>query len=44
MPIERVKAHANLGNLTFAVSLAFVVWLVWYFYTGLGGALSSPRA
>jgi len=39
LPIERVKAHANLGNLTFAVSLAFVVWLVWYFYTGLGGAL-----
>jgi TRAP transporter 4TM/12TM fusion protein len=37
--IERVKAHANLGNLTFAISLAFVVWLVWYFYTGLGGAL-----
>jgi TRAP transporter 4TM/12TM fusion protein len=37
--IERVKAHANLGNLIFAVSVAFVVWLVWYAYTGMGGAL-----
>jgi TRAP transporter 4TM/12TM fusion protein len=37
--IERLKAQANLGNLIFAVSLAFTAWLVWYFYTGLGGAL-----
>jgi TRAP transporter 4TM/12TM fusion protein len=34
-----LKSHANLRNLTFAVSLVFFVWLVWYFYTGLGGGL-----
>ncbi|MEK7876141.1 MAG: TRAP transporter permease, partial [Pseudomonadota bacterium] len=39
MLIERVKAQVNLGNLIFAVSVVFTVWLVWYFYTGLGGAL-----
>ncbi|MBI2539875.1 MAG: TRAP transporter permease [Deltaproteobacteria bacterium] len=39
MLIGRLKSHANLGNLTFAVSLVFFVWLVWYFYTGLGGGL-----
>ncbi len=39
MLIDRLKSHANLGNLIFAVSLVFVVWLVWYFYTGLGGSL-----
>jgi TRAP transporter 4TM/12TM fusion protein len=37
--IERVKAHANLGNLIFAVSAVFAAWLVWYAYTGMGGAL-----
>jgi TRAP transporter 4TM/12TM fusion protein len=37
--IERVKAQANLGNLIFAVSVVFVAWLVWYSYTGIGGAL-----
>jgi TRAP transporter 4TM/12TM fusion protein len=37
--IDRLKSHARLRDLTFAVSLAFFVWLVWYFYTGLGGAL-----
>jgi TRAP transporter 4TM/12TM fusion protein len=35
--IERLKHYVNLGNLTFAVSLAFFAWLVRYFYTGLGG-------
>ncbi len=39
MLIARLKSHANIGNLIFAVSLVFVVWLVWYFYTGLGGSL-----
>jgi TRAP transporter 4TM/12TM fusion protein len=34
-----LKTHANLRNLTFGVSLVFVVWLIWYFYTGLGGSL-----
>jgi len=39
VPIDRLKSHANLGNLIFGVSLVFFVWLVWYFYTGLGGSL-----
>ena len=39
MLIARLKSHANIGNLIFAVSLFFVAWLVWYFYTGLGGSL-----
>ena len=37
--LDRLRSLANLGNLIFAVSLVFVAWLVWYFYTGLGGAL-----
>jgi TRAP transporter 4TM/12TM fusion protein len=39
MLIDRIKSHVNIGNLIFAVSLVFSVWLIWYFYTGLGGAL-----
>ena len=39
MLIARLKSHVNIGNLIFAVSLVFVAWLVWYFYTGLGGSL-----
>ena len=39
MLIHRIRSHVNIGNLIFAVSLVFCVWLVWYFYTGLGGAL-----
>jgi len=39
MLIDRIRSHVNIGNLIFAVSLVFFVWLVWYFYTGLGGAL-----
>jgi TRAP transporter 4TM/12TM fusion protein len=35
--IDRLKSHATLRNLTFAFSLVFFVWLVRYFYTGLGG-------
>jgi len=35
--IERLRSHVNLRNLTFAFSLVFFVWLVRYFYTGLGG-------
>ena len=41
MLIARLKSHVNIGNLIFAVSLVFFVWLVWYFYTGLGGSLHS---
>ena len=39
MLIVRLKSHVNIGNLIFAVSLVFFAWLVWYFYTGLGGGL-----
>jgi len=39
MLIDRIRSHLNIGNLIFAISLVFCVWLVWYFYTGLGGAL-----
>jgi len=39
MPIDRIRTHVNIRNLIFAVSLVFFVWLVWYFYTGAGGAL-----
>lgn len=35
---ERVKRHANIKNLIFALSLLMFVWLCWYFYTGYGGA------
>ena len=35
--IERLKAQLTLRNLTFLVSLLMFVWLIWYFYTGLGG-------
>ena len=36
---DRVRSLLNLSNLIFAISTVFVVWLVWYFYTGAGGAL-----
>jgi TRAP transporter 4TM/12TM fusion protein len=39
MPIDRIKPHVNLRNLTFAFSVVMFVWLIWYFYTGLGGPL-----
>jgi TRAP transporter 4TM/12TM fusion protein len=35
--IDRLRGHVNLRNLTFFFSLVFFVWLVRYFYTGLGG-------
>ena len=38
MPIDWLKRHANLRNLTFALSLVMFVWVVWYCYTGFGGA------
>ena len=37
MPIDWLKRHANLRNLTFALSLVMFVWVVWYCYTGSGG-------
>jgi TRAP transporter 4TM/12TM fusion protein len=33
-----LKSYATLKNLTFAFALIQFVWLVWFFYTGLGGA------
>jgi TRAP transporter 4TM/12TM fusion protein len=36
---ERLKREVTLRNLTFAVSLLLFFWLIWYFYTGLGGPL-----
>jgi TRAP transporter 4TM/12TM fusion protein len=38
MPIDWLKRHANLKNLTFALSLVMFVWVIWYCYTGFGGA------
>jgi TRAP transporter 4TM/12TM fusion protein len=33
-----LKNYATLKNLTFAFALIQFVWLIWFFYTGLGGA------
>jgi TRAP transporter 4TM/12TM fusion protein len=33
-----LRKYATLRNLTFVLALIQVVWLVWFFYTGLGGA------
>jgi TRAP transporter 4TM/12TM fusion protein len=35
---EALKKYATLKNLTFVFALIQIVWLVWFFYTGLGGA------
>ncbi|MBI4207084.1 MAG: TRAP transporter permease [Betaproteobacteria bacterium] len=35
---DRFRSHANLRNLTFAFALVLFVWVVWYCYTGFGGA------
>ena len=37
MPIDWLKRHANLKNLTFALSLTMFVWVIWYCFTGSGG-------
>lgn len=39
MQIDRIRSHVNISNLIFVVSFVFSVWLVYYFYTGLGGSL-----
>ena len=36
---EALKRHATLGNLTFVLASIQFTWLVWFFYTGLGGSL-----
>jgi TRAP transporter 4TM/12TM fusion protein len=38
MSIGRIKRVATIGNLILFFSLIQFVWLVWYFYTGYGGA------
>ena len=38
MPGDWLKRHVNLKNLAFALSLVMFVWVVWYCYTGFGGA------
>lgn len=37
MTIDTLKGQLNLKNLIFAFSLIQFLWLVWYYYTGLGG-------
>jgi TRAP transporter 4TM/12TM fusion protein len=39
-----IKTHANLRNLIFGVSLVFTSWLVWYFFSGLGGPVQLAAA
>ena len=39
MPSESLKKYATLNNLTFVLASVQFAWLVWFFYTGLGGAL-----
>jgi TRAP transporter 4TM/12TM fusion protein len=36
---EAIKKHATLGNLIFVLATIQTAWLVWFFYTGFGGAL-----
>ena len=38
MTLETIRRHATLRNLTFAFAIVQTIWLVWFFYTGLGGA------
>src|SRR5262245_42846705 len=37
MSSEAIKKYATLSYLTFILALVQFVWLVWFFYTGLGG-------
>jgi TRAP transporter 4TM/12TM fusion protein len=38
MGSETLKRYATVKNLTFVFATIQFVWLVWFFYTGLGGA------
>jgi TRAP transporter 4TM/12TM fusion protein len=38
MNLDQLKSFLTLRNLTFLVSIVLFVWLIWYFYTGLGGS------
>jgi TRAP transporter 4TM/12TM fusion protein len=39
MSTDWLKGQINLNNLVFVFSLIQFLWLIWYFYTGLGGPL-----
>jgi TRAP transporter 4TM/12TM fusion protein len=39
MVAAALSKYATLRNLTFALASVQFVWLVWFFYTGLGGGL-----
>ena len=38
MASHGLKAYVNLKNLTFVLSVVLFVWVIWYCYTGSGGA------
>ena len=38
MPIDWLQRHANLRNLSFALSVLMFVWVIWYCFTGFGGS------
>ena len=38
MPGATLKSHVTLRNLTLVFALIQTAWLIWFFYTGLGGA------
>lgn len=38
MRIDRWRRHASLGNLSFVLSVVLFVWVIWYCFTGSGGA------
>jgi TRAP transporter 4TM/12TM fusion protein len=38
MQLDWLKRHANLRNLSFVLSLVMFVWVIWYCFTGSGGA------
>ncbi|MFH1911424.1 MAG: TRAP transporter fused permease subunit [Pseudomonadota bacterium] len=35
---DQIRHHVNLKNLSFVLSIVMFIWLIWYFYTGYGGA------
>jgi len=37
--IDRLRAQVSLRNLFFVLAVVQLGWLVWFFYTGLGGSL-----
>jgi TRAP-type uncharacterized transport system fused permease subunit len=36
---DRIMRQVNVQNLIFLLSIVMTSWLVWYFYTGLGGPM-----